>query len=75
MSIANVARTGNTVATLTLMRDSGDITANGTLSVTVLDAAHTGSGDLTTGSVSIMNTTAPTATLAAPTALIERLYR
>ena len=42
----------NKVATLTLTH-SDDIIANGELSVTVLDAAHTDTGDLDAGSVTI----------------------
>ena len=46
MSLSSVVRTSPTVATLTLGYDNMDITANGTLSVTVLDAGHTRMGDV-----------------------------
>ena len=54
LSVNTVSRDSGTLATLTLAYRGGDITANGTLSVTVLDSGHTGSGDLVTNSVPIM---------------------
>ena len=45
-----------TEATLTLAYGGADITAAGTLSVTVRESGHTGSGELTTNNVPIMAT-------------------
>ena len=60
--VSNVS-SGDTTATLTLAF-TGDFNATETLSVKVLDAAHSRSGDLTTGAVSVFPTgvtdTAPT---------------
>ena len=54
LRVNTVSLDSNTEATLTLAYDGTDLTANGTLSVTVLDSGHTGSGDLTTDSVPIL---------------------
>ena len=54
--MSDVSRDSATEATLTLAYDGEDITANGTLSVTVRDSGHTGSGDLVTNSVPITAT-------------------
>ena len=48
-----VARTGATTAMLTLEHDGTDITANGTLTITVAADAHADTGALTAGSVPI----------------------
>ena len=53
VSITEVARTSNRVATLTLGYDDMDITADGTLSVTVLAAGHSDMGDLDAGMIDI----------------------
>ena len=55
-TVSGVSRVSATEATLTLAYDGEDITVAGTLSVTVLDSGHTGSGDLTTDSVPITAT-------------------
>ena len=52
VTVNSVTRTSDTVATLALAH-TGAISNDGTLSVTVLDSAHTGSGDLPAGSVPI----------------------
>ena len=58
VSVGSVTRDSATAATLTLAYDDADlITADTTIAVTVADAAHTGSGALTTA-----NTVAVTAT-------------
>ena len=48
VSLASVQRTGASRALLTLEHSGEDITANGAISVTVLESGHTGSGDLIT---------------------------
>ena len=53
VSITGVTRDSATQATLTLGHSGGDINADGTLVVTVLDSAHSGSGDLNAGSVTL----------------------
>ena len=53
VSVSGVTRDSATVATLTLAYSGEDITANGTLSVTVAAAGHTGVGDLTTNTINI----------------------
>ena len=53
VSITEVARTSNRIATLTLGYDDIDITANGRLAVTVLETAHSDSGDLDAGMIDI----------------------
>ena len=53
VSITEVARTSNRVATLTLGYDDMDITAAGTLLVTVLESGHSASGDLATETIDI----------------------
>ena len=51
VSITGVSPDSATQATLTLGHSGGDINADGTLVVTVLDSAHSGSGNLNAGSV------------------------
>ena len=58
VTVESVTRTSDTVATLALAH-TGAISSDGTVSVTVLDSAHTGSGDLPAGSLPI-DATAPT---------------
>ena len=58
VTVNSVSRDSDTVATLALAH-SGAISNDGTVSVTVLDSAHTGSGDLPAGSLPI-DATAPT---------------
>ncbi len=58
VTVNSVTRTSDTVATLALAH-TGAISSDGTVSVTVLDSAHTGSGDLPAGSLPI-DATAPT---------------
>ena len=53
MTVTGVTRVDDTTATLMLAYDSRDLTTNGTLSVTVAAAAHTGTVNLTTGTVTI----------------------
>ena len=53
VTVTNVGRTSDVIATLTLGHSGEDITTNGTLMVTVQAAAHEGSGNLTTGTVPI----------------------
>ena len=53
VTVTGVTRNNDTTATLTLAYDNIDIIAHGTLSVTVADAAHTGIGDLNTGTIPI----------------------
>ena len=53
VSLSDVTRTSATEATLTLAYDNVDITANGTISITVLASGHTGSGDLLTNSLTV----------------------
>ena len=57
VSVSSVDRTSATEATLTLAYDNMDITANGTLSVTVLAAGHTGSGNLPSNTIPITAST------------------
>ena len=58
VSITGVARTSNRIATLTLGYDRVDIPdAGGMLSVMVLAAGHTGTGDLDAGNVAITAST------------------
>ncbi len=58
VTVESVTRDSDTVATLALAH-TGAISSDGTVSVTVLAAAHTGSGDLDAGSLPI-DATAPT---------------
>ena len=58
VTVESVNRDSDTEATLTLAH-TGAISSDGTVSVTVLDSAHTGSGDLDAGSLPI-DATAPT---------------
>ena len=53
VTVSGVVRDSDTVATLTLAHDGTDLSADGTLGVTVLAAAHASSGNLVTGTVSI----------------------
>ena len=53
VTVTGVTRNNDTTATLTLAYDNIDITAHGTLSVTVAATAHTGIGDLNTGTIPI----------------------
>ena len=53
VTVTGVTRDSATAATLTLGYDGTDLTAATTLSVTVLDAAHTASGNLTTNTLPI----------------------
>ena len=53
VSVSGFNRDSNTVATLTLAYDNVDITANGTLSVTLAAAGHTGTGALITNTIPI----------------------
>ncbi len=53
VTVSDVTRTSDRVATLTLTHDGEDITSDGMLSVTVLASAHTGSDNLPAGSVPI----------------------
>ena len=57
VSITEVARTSNRIATLTLGYDDMDITAAGTLLVTVLESGHSASGDLATETIDITAST------------------
>ena len=58
VTVNSVTRDSGTAATLALAH-TGAISSDGTLSVTVLDSAHTGAGDLPAGSLPI-DATAPT---------------
>ncbi len=58
VTVSNVVRTGNTVATLTLAYTSG-IDADTTLGVTVVAAAHTGDDALTTDNTVMVTATPP----------------
>ncbi len=58
VTVSNVVRTGNTVATLTLAYTSG-IDADTTLGVTVVAAAHIGDDALTTDNTVMVTATAP----------------
>ena len=53
VTIADVTRDDATTATLTLAYDNVDITDDGTLSVTVLAAGHTGTDELPTATIPI----------------------
>ncbi len=55
VTVSDVARDSNTEATLTLAFDRflNDFDTNASLTVTVLDAAHTGTGDLNTGTETV----------------------
>ena len=53
VTIVDVTRDNATTATLTLAYDNVDITDDGTLSVTVLAAGHTGTDDLPTATIPI----------------------
>ena len=53
VTVTDVTRDDDTTATLTLAYDNVDITTDGTLSVTAAAAAHTGIGDLPTGTIPI----------------------
>ena len=57
VSLASVQRTGASRALLTLEHSGEDITANGAISVTVLESGHTGSGDLLTNTIPITAST------------------
>ena len=56
VSVSDVTRDSDTVATLTLAYSDEDITADGTLSVTLAAAGHTGTGALMTGTIAITAT-------------------
>ncbi len=53
VTVTSVSRTDATNVVLTLAFDGSDFDAADTLSVTVADAAHTGTGDLDSGTVSV----------------------
>ncbi len=59
VTVSMVTRTSDRVATLTLTHGGEDIVSDGTVSVTVLDSAHTSAGALDAGSLPI-DATAPT---------------
>ena len=57
VSVSGVTRDSNTVATLTLAYSGEDITADGTLSVTLAAAGHTVTGPLPTNTIQITAST------------------
>ena len=63
--VSDVSRVSATEATLTLAYGGEDFTTDGSLSVTVRESGHTGSGELVTNSVQIM-AIAPALTLTTP---------
>ena len=72
LSISDVSdiASGDTSATLTLAFD-GDVTADATVAVKVLAAAHGGDGDLTTGTVAVAPSDAAAISSTDPAALTE----
>ena len=57
VSVSGFTRDTNTVATLTLEYTGEDITADGTLTVVLAAAGHTGASDLTTNTINITAST------------------
>ena len=53
VSVSGITRDSSTVVEVTLTHTGEDITAPGTLSVTLADAGHTGAGNLTTDTIPI----------------------
>ncbi len=53
VTVSMVSRTSAFVVVLTLAYDGSDFDSDGVIFVTVADAAHTGTGDLNTGTVSV----------------------
>ena len=73
LTVSGVTRDSSTRATLTLAYEGEDLTADTTLSVTVLASGHTGTDSLTTNELAIIANTVPTfdpATIAAQTYMV-----
>ena len=67
LTVSGYSRTSNTVVRLTLAYTGADIDADDTFTVTVADAGHTGTGALTTGSLSVTAIVEPDAATVALT--------
>ena len=71
LTVSDVTDASTTRATLTLAYSGGDITADTTLSVTVLASGHTGDDPLTTNALAIIANTAP---IFAPATIADQTY-